>query len=313
MRDEFLWTEKYRPRKVDDVILPDERKEAFKHWVETNNVPNLILTGTSGVGKTTIAKAMLDEMGADYIKINGSKERNIDTLRTVITDFATSVSLSGGRKYVIIDEADYLNPQSMQPALRSFMEDYSHNCGFIFTCNFTNRIIEPLQSRCTVITFDIPKEERDKVAHSFYKRILEILEKEEVTYSKDVLVKLVMKYFPDNRRTLNEIQKYAVRRGGIDEGVLAEVRDVSIDSLVKYMKSKNFTGVRKWVAENSDMDNTAIFRKLYDTSSEFLDKNNVPQLILIIAEYQYKAAFVVDQEINLTACLTEIMVNCEFK
>ena len=313
MRDEFLWTEKYRPRKVDDVILPDERKEAFKHWVETNNVPNLILTGTSGVGKTTIAKAMLDEMGADYIKINGSKERNIDTLRTVITDFATSVSLSGGRKYVIIDEADYLNPQSMQPALRSFMEDYSHNCGFIFTCNFTNRIIEPLQSRCTVITFDIPKEERDKMAHSFYKRILEILEKEEVTYSKDVLVKLVMKYFPDNRRTLNEIQKYAVRRGGIDEGVLAEVRDVSIDSLVKYMKSKNFTGVRKWVAENSDMDNTAIFRKLYDTSSEFLDKNNVPQLILIIAEYQYKAAFVVDQEINLTACLTEIMVNCEFK
>ena len=312
MREDFLWVEKYRPNSVAETILPNELKRAFQEFVNQDNIPNLLLSGGAGVGKTTIAKAMLNEMGCTYITINGSMNGNIDTLRTEIKNFASTVSLSGGRKYVILDEADYLNPQSTQPALRNFMEEFSKNCGFILTCNFKNRIIAPLHSRCSVVDFTIPKSEVTEMAAEFYKRCKEILKMENVKFDNQVLAEVIKKYFPDNRRILNELQRYGTG-GQIDVGILSSVGDVSISDLVKSLRDKEFTNMRKWVATNIHNDVSTIFRKIYDSASDFLQPQSIPQLVTIIADYQYKSAFVVDQEINLVACLTEIMVECDFK
>ena len=309
--NEFLWVEKYRPKKISECILPDSLKQTFQEFVNKNNVPNLLLTGGPGVGKTTVAKAMLEEIGADYIVINGSMNGNIDTLRTEIKDFASTMSFTNNRKYVILDEADDLNPQSTQPALRNFMEEFSKNCGFILTCNFKNRIIEPLHSRCSVVEFSIPKAERPKVASNFFKRILDILENEKIENNNKVVAKMVESHFPDFRRVLNELQRYSAT-GKIDTGILANNGDASIEELVSHLKAKSFSEMRKWVAQNSDTDTAAVLRKLYDAANEKLKPHSVAQLVLILADYQYKAAFVADQEINMVACMTEIMANCEF-
>ena len=311
-RDEFLYVEKYRPRKIDDTILPYELKTVFKEFIANNNIPNLILSGGPGVGKTTVARAMLEEINSDYIIINGSLSGNIDTLRNEIMQFASSVSFQGGRKYVILDEADYLNANSTQPALRNFMEEYSKNCGFILTCNFKNRIISPLHSRCSVIDFDIKNAEKPKLAGEFFERLKSILEMEGIEYEDKVVAAFIQKHFPDWRRILNEIQRYSVV-GKIDAGILSNLQEVSIKELMNNMKAKNYTNVRKWVAENINNDTNTIFRKLYDKSADLFKAQSIPQLCLILADYQYKAAFVADQEVNLAACLAEIMVNCEFK
>jgi DNA polymerase III delta prime subunit len=312
MRDDFLWCEVFRPKTVSDTILPFNLKQTFTQFVEQKNIPNLILSGSAGVGKTTIARAMLEELECDYIVINGSMNGNIDTLRNDIQQFASSVSLQGGRKYVILDEADYLNANSTQPALRNFMEEYSKNCGFILTCNFKNRIIAPLHSRCSVIDFKLTKEDKMDLAAQMFKRACMILTKENVEYDKKVVAEVVRKYFPDNRRILNELQRYS-SSGKIDSGILSDVQDVSLSKLVKSLKDKNYTDVRRWVAENTDADQVEIFHKLYDKCNDFIAPASIPQLVLILADYQYKAAFVADHEINMTACLTEILANCEFK
>ena len=309
--EEFLWVEKYRPKSINDCILPDSLKQTFQEFVNQDNIPNLLLTGGPGVGKTTVAKAMLTEINADYIVINGSMNGNIDTLRNEIKDFASTMSFSNSRKYVILDEADYLNPQSTQPALRNFMEEFSKNCGFILTCNFKNRIIEPLHSRCSVVEFGIPKPDRPKVASQFFKRVLDILEKENIENNSKVVAKMVESYFPDFRRVLNELQRYSAI-GKIDTGILANTGDASIEDLVSHIKAKSFNEMRKWVAQNSDTDTAATLRKLYDVANEKMKPHSIAQLVLILADYQYKAAFVADQEINLVACMTEIMANCEF-
>lgn len=313
INDVFLWTEKYRPKTVSDCILPNELKKTFQNFVDEKNVPNLLLTGRAGVGKTTIAKAMLSQIGCDSIIINGSLNGNIDTLRNDIQAFASSVSLvDEGRKYVILDEADYLNPNSTQPALRNFMEEFSQNCGFILTCNFKNRIIEPLHSRCSVVEFKIPNEEKPKLATAFFKRASEILQNEGVPFDQKVLAAVITKYFPDWRRVLNELQRYSAT-GRIDTGILTVFSDESFKTLIQAMKAKNFSDVRKWVGENSDVDQTTVFRKFYDYAVDVIQQQSVPQLVLILADYQHKAAFVADQEINLAACFTEIMVECSFK
>ena len=312
MNEEFLWVEKYRPNNLSDVILPEETKKIFQQIVDQENIPNLLLTGSAGVGKTTVAKAMLEMLGADYIVVNGSLSGNIDTLRTDIMNFATTVSFSEGRKYVILDEADYLNPQSTQPALRNFMEEYSKNCGFILTCNFKNRIISPLQSRCSVVDFTYTKADAPKLAGKFFQRVQDILDKENVPYDKKVVAEIVQKFYPDWRRVLNELQKYSAT-GKIDTGILANATEESFGALVKLLKEKNFSGMRKWVAMNVDSDPTSLMRKLYDTSSEKLNPSSIPQLVLLIADYQYKSAFVSDQEVNLVAFLTQVMADCEFK
>lgn len=308
---EYLWVEKYRPCTVSETILPPDLKKAFQTFVDQNNVPNLLLTGRAGVGKTTIARAMLEQLGCDYIVINGSMNGNIDTLRNEIQQFASSVSLVGGRKYIILDEADYLNPNSTQPALRNFMEEFSKNCGFILTCNFRNRIIDPLISRCSVVEFKIPKADRPKLASEFYKRVSDILAKELVEFEPKALAVVVERYFPDFRRTLNELQRYSAT-GKIDTGILTTFTESKFKELIQMLKEKNFSGIRKWVGE-AEIDDAAFFRQFYDTASDFLQAPSVPQLVLVIAEYQYKAAFVADREINLVAFLTEVMVNCEFK
>jgi DNA polymerase III delta prime subunit len=312
MLEQALWVEKWRPRTINDTVLPSELKSVFQKFVVDKFVPNLLLSGRAGIGKTTVARALLEELACDYIVINGSLNGNIDTLRNEIRTFASSVSLSGGRKYVILDEADYLNPNSTQPALRNFMEEYSKNCGFILTCNFKNRIIEPLHSRCSVVDFKLPKEEKPKIAASFYRRVVEILTHEHVTFDSKAVAGVVEKHFPDFRRTLNELQRYAAT-GAIDAGILANKKDETFKELFEYIKTKNFTSVRKWVGENSDIDSTMFFRTLYDVLSEQLKPSSVAQLVLTLADYQYKAAFVSDPEINLTACLAEIMVQVEFK
>jgi DNA polymerase III delta prime subunit len=311
MRDEFLWVEKYRPKTVEDTILPTNLKETFQTFVEQGNIPNLILSGGAGIGKTTIARAMLEQLQCDYIVINGSMNGNIDTLRNEIMLFASSVSLQGGRKYVILDEADYLNANSTQPALRNFMEEFSSNCGFILTCNFKNRIIEPLHSRCSVIDFSFTKEDKAVMAQQMFKRVLNILGTENITFDKMAVVEVVKKYFPDNRRILNELQRYAAT-GSIDSGILANFKDATINDLIKHLKEKDFTSMRKWVANNSDVESTELYRQIYDTCTNFMPTSAIPQLVLTLADYQYKAAFVADHEINTTACLTEIMINCEF-
>jgi replication factor C small subunit len=310
--EEFLWVEKYRPKTIKDCILPDNLKQTFQEFVNQDNIPNLLLTGGPGVGKTTVAKAMLEEIGADYIVINGSMNGNIDTLRNEIKDFASTMSFTSGRKYVILDEADYLNPQSTQPALRNFMEEFSKNCGFILTCNFKNRIIDPLHSRCSVVEFSIPKAERPKVALHFFKRVTDILKREHIEHNEKVVAKMVESHFPDFRRVLNELQRYSAT-GIIDTGILTNTGDADLEELVKLLKAKSFTDVRKWITQNSDIDTASTLRKLYDIANEKMKPHSVAQLVLILADYQYKAAFVADQEINLVACMTEIMANCEFE
>lgn len=313
MQEEFLWVEKYRPHKVGDTILPLDLKTTFQTFVDQQKIPNLLLTGSAGVGKTTIAKAMLDEVGADYIIINGSDEgRLIDTLRTKIKNFASSMSLAGGRKYVILDEADYLNAETVQPALRNFMEEYSSNCGFILTCNFVNKIIAPLHSRCSVIEFKMPKKDMPKLAGQFFKRVEAILERENVEYDQKVVAELVMKHFPDNRRILNELQRYSVT-GKIDAGILVNQSDENFKALMQSLKNKEFNNVRKWVAQNIDGEPAAFFRKLYDSISEYAAPQSIPQIVVTLADYQYKSAFVADQEINTMALLTELMVDTEWK
>lgn len=312
MNDEFLWVEKYRPHTIADTILPESLKKTFQTFVDKKNIPNLLLTGSAGVGKTTVARAMLEELGCDYIVINGSLEgRSIDTLRNEIANFASSVSFTGGRKYVILDEADYLG-RDMQPALRNFMEDLSSNCGFIFTCNFKSKIIAPLHSRCSVIDFKLNKEDRVKVAAQFMKRLQHILKDEGVKYDNAVVAEVLKKYFPDWRRVLNELQRYAAT-GAIDTGILASMSDETIEQLVGYLKSKNFTAIRKWIGENPDIAVDELFKKFYDIASEKMTPTSIPELITILAEHQYRAAFVANQEINLASCMVQIMVNCQFK
>ena len=308
--EHLLWVEKYRPAKVEDCILPDAIKTTFQEYVNKKEIPNLLLSGSAGVGKTTIAKALCEQIDCDYIVINGSDENGVDTIRVKIKNYASSVSLMGGRKVIILDEADYLTPNA-QAILRASIEEFASNCSFIFTCNFKNRIIDPIHSRCTVIDFRI-NGQKAKMASSFFKRVEWILEQEKVTYDKEVVAAVITKHFPDNRRILNELQRYAVG-GSIDKGILATVSDIQLADLLKALKDKNFSDARKWVTNNLDNDPSRIFRKLYDGLYENLKPQSVPQLVLILAKYQYQAAFVADSEINLIACLTEIMVDCEFK
>jgi len=311
MLEQFLWVEKYRPKTVAETILPAELKQTFQQFVDQQNIPNLILTGGAGVGKTTVAKAMLEELGCDYIVINGSMNGNIDTLRNEIQNFASTVSFSGGRKYVILDEADYLNANSTQPALRNFMEEFSSNCGFILTCNFVNRIIEPLHSRCSVINFNISKQELPQLAARFFKRVVNILNTENVEFDKSVVAELINKHVPDWRRVLNELQRYS-HNGKIDSGIFVNLGEESYKALIGYLKAKNFTEMRKWVAENTDSDSSELFRRLYDTAYLHVKPNSIPQLVLILADYQYKDAFVADKEINIVAAMTQIMIDVEF-
>ena len=310
--DTFLWVEQYRPKTVDECILPQSLKDTFKEFVEQGNVPNIILSGRPGIGKTTIAKAVLDELGATSMLINGSEESGIDVLRTKFKNFASTVSLEGGRKYLILDEADYLNPQSTQPALRGFIEEFHKNCGFILTCNYKNRLIEPLHSRCSVIDFTIPKTEKPNLASEFMKRMIKILQTENVEYDKKVLVEVIQRHFPDWRRILNELQRYSVS-GRIDAGILVDMAEINIKELMLFMKNKEFTNVRRWVVNNLDMDAVRLYRSIYDSLYDFLDHSSIPHAVIILAEYQYKGAFAADQEINTLACLTEIMARVNFR
>jgi len=310
--EHLLWTEKYRPKKIDDCILPERLKKPFQEYVNQSNIPNLLLSGGAGVGKTTVAKAMCEEIGCDVMVINGSDEgRLIDTFRTKIKNFASSMSLAGGRKVVIIDEADYCNAESVQPALRNFIEEFAGNCSFIFTCNYKNKLIEPLHSRCAVIDFALKNGEKAQMASAFMKRVQSVLQSENVDYDDKVVAELIKKHFPDFRRVINELQRYS-QLGKIDIGILSQISDVTINDIIKYIKEKDFGAIRKWVASN-DIDATAFYRKLYDNLYEVLKPQSIPQAVLILADYQYKGAFVADQEINTVACLTELMVGCEFK
>ena len=309
---DYLWVEKYRPNTIEKCILPTDIKNTFRGIVESGEVQNLLLSGGAGCGKTTIAKALCNEMGLDWIIINCSEDGNIDTLRTKIRNFASSVSISGNSKVVILDEFDYANAQSMQPALRGFIEEFASNCRFILTCNFKNRIIEPLHSRCTNIEFRIPNDEKTKMASEFFSRIEYILDAEKIKYEEKVLVQLILRHFPDFRRVINELQRYSIA-GTIDIGILSKIGSIKINELVSAMKNKKFTDVRKWVVDNLDNDQSRIFRKIYDGLYETMEPQSIPRAILILADYQYKSAFVADQEINLTACLTELMMECELK
>lgn len=314
MRDEFLWVEKYRPKTIEDCILPENIKKTFTDFLTKGEVPNLLLAGPAGCGKTTVAKALCKQLGVDVYVINGSDEgRFLDTVRNTAKNFASTVSLSSTarHKVIIIDEADNTT-NDVQLLLRAFTEEFSGNCRFIFTCNYKNKIIEPLHSRCAVVEFSTNSKSKPQLAAQFFKRIQDILEKESVEYETKVLVELINKHFPDWRRVLNELQRYSVS-GKIDSGILATFSDVSIKSLIENLKGKNFTEVRKWVASNLDNDSDIILRRIYDAMYDCLVTSSIPAAVLIIAKYQYQIAFVADQEINLLAALTEIMVECEFK
>src|SRR5210317_1101238 len=312
LHNEFLWVEKYRPRTIEQCILPKSLKETFKSQIQNKELPNMMFTGTAGTGKTTVARSLCQELGLDYILINGSEESGIDTLRNKIKHFASTVSLTGSVKVVILDEADYLNPQSTQPALRGFIEEFSNNCRFILTCNFKNRIIEPLHSRCSVIEFAMPKKERDALAGMFMQRVQQILAVESINSDPAVLAELIIKYFPDFRRTLNELQRYS-NFGKIDSGILVNTSDVAIADLMEHLKLKNFKLMRQWVADNIDVEPASMFRKVYDNTNEYVEPGSIPQLVLILADYQYKNSFVADHELNMVACLTEVMAGVKFK
>jgi DNA polymerase III delta prime subunit len=310
MSKDFLWVEKYRPKTISDTILPDELKETFQQFVDQDSIPNLLLSGGPGIGKTTIARAMCEQLNVDYIVINGSMNGNIDTLRTEIKDFASTISFTGNRKYVILDEADYLNPQSTQPALRNFMEEYSKNCGFILTCNFKNRIIDPLHSRCSVIEFKINGKDKASMASQLFKRVKAILSDENVSYDQKTVAELITLYFPDFRRVINELQRYSAT-GSIDSGILAN-HSSNIQDLVSILKSKKFVDMRKWIADHKDMDTAQLYRQLYDNASQYVKPQSIPQLVVTLADYQYKAAFVADHEINNVACMTELMMEVDW-
>jgi DNA polymerase III delta prime subunit len=308
--EEFLWVEKFRPRTIDDCVLPADQKHIFKEMLEKGEIQNMLLCGGAGMGKTTVARALCEELNTDYMIINGSEESGIDVLRTKIKQFASTVSFSGNAKVVILDEADYLNPNSFQPALRAFIEEFSSNCRFILTCNYKHRIIPALHSRCAVIEFKLPKEDKPKIAGQFFKRACGILTHQGIQFDPKVVAKVVEKHFPDYRRILNELQRYS-SSGTIDEGILVSMADTNINELISSLREKDWKKMRGWVVNNIDSEPSAIFRKLYDTLT--VDIVEIPQLILILADYSYKSAFVSDQEINLVACLTEIMARCTFK
>ena len=312
---DFLWVEKYRPKKIKDCILPEDTKKTFSEFLKQGEIPNLLLSGTAGTGKTTVARALCEELGCDYIIINGSDEgRQIDTLRTKIKNFASTVSLTedANHKVVIIDEADYTNADSVQPALRNFLETFHANCRFIFTCNYKAKLIEPLHSRCTVVDFRIVNGQRVKTATAFMDRCSKILEDEEVPFDKKILAELIQKHYPDFRRTINELQRYSVR-GKIDSGILVSLSEINNKELVKLLKEKRFSDMRKWVVQNLDKDPSSLFTSIYDILYKNLQPQSVPAAVLTIADYQYKSAFVADHEINMVACLTQIMAECKFK
>ena len=311
MSNEFLWVEKYRPKIVSETILPESLKLTFQKIVDGGELPNMLFTGTAGLGKTTVARALCNELGCDFILINGSEEGNIDTLRTKIKQFASSVSLQGGYKVVILDEADYLNPQSTQPALRGFIEEFSNNCRFILTCNFKNRIIEPLHSRCGVYEFNTSKKSMIELCESFMARCKTILDNEKIEYDDKPLAELIMKFAPDWRRVLTELQRYSIN-GRIDSGVVANLQDKNFDDLFSHLKNKNFKSMRSWVVNNIDTDASAIFRAIYDRMIDKVAPQSIPQLVLLLADYQYKNAFVADHELNVVACLTEVMSDVQF-
>ena len=311
MSNEFLWVEKYRPTKIEDTILPESLKKTFQKIVTGGELPNMLFTGTAGLGKTTVARALCNELDCDYILINGSEEGNIDTLRTKIKQFASSVSLQGGYKVVILDEADYLNPQSTQPALRGFIEEFSNNCRFVLTCNFKNRIIEPLHSRCGVYEFNTSKKDMVDLCQNFMARCQLILSNEQIKYDDKAVAELIMKFAPDWRRVLNELQRYSIN-GMIDSGILTNIKDKNYDDLFSHLKNKDFKKMRNWVVNNIDTDASAIFRAMYDRMSDKVAPQSIPQLVLILADYQYKNAFVADHELNVVACLTEVMSDVQF-
>ena len=312
MSIDFLWVEEYRPKTIDDCILPQSLKTLFQSFIKKGEVSNLLFSGTPGVGKTTVAKALCEEMNCDWIMINGSEEGGIDVLRNKIKNFASTVSLSGGKKVVILDEADYLNPQSTQPALRGFVEEFHKNCRFILTCNFKNRIIEPLHSRFSNIEFRINPKDKGKLATKLFERVTYILKEQNIEYEEDAVAGLIKKHFPDFRKLINELQRYSVS-GTIDAGILVNVSDENLKTLVEHLKTKEFGNMRKWVVNNLDNDPVKIFRKIYDSMYTNLQPETIPHAVLIIADYQYKSAFVADQEINLVACLTELMSQVKFK
>jgi DNA polymerase III delta prime subunit len=306
--NDFLWVEKYRPQTISDCILPDTLKTTFQKIVDGGELPNMLFSGTAGLGKTTVAKALCNELNLDWIIINASESGNIDTLRTKIKQFASTVSLQGGYKVVILDEADYLNAQSTQPALRGFIEEFSNNCRFILTCNFKNRIIEPLHSRCGVYEFNTTKKDMAQLAFQFMKRMETILETENVEYNQKVIADMIMKFAPDWRRVINECQRNSI--GGTIQ--IANIASDNYNDLFVHLKSKDFKKMRSWVAQNIDADATAIFRAIYDRMNEKIKPESIPQLVLILADYQYKNAFVADHELNIVACMTELMANVEF-
>ena len=311
MKD-FLWVEKYRPAKLHDIILPNSLKQSFQNMLDAGELQNMLFTGTAGLGKTTVAKALCNELDLDYIIINGSEEGNIDTLRGKIKQFASTVSLSGGKKVIILDEADYLNPQSTQPALRGFIEQFSDNCRFILTCNFKNRVIEPLHSRCGVYEFNTTKTDLAKLAQEFMDRMMYILDNEGITYSKNLIAQVIMKHVPDWRRVINEIQRFSIN-GHLAEDIMSIGDANQYNELLSHLKQKDFKKMRAWVVNNIDVDASAIFRGIYDRMIDNVKPASIPQLVLILADYQYKNAFVADHELNIVACMTEVMANVEFE
>jgi len=311
--DNTLWVEKFRPKQIEDCILPNEIKTMFQSIVDSGEIPNLLLTGSPGIGKTTVAKALCNQLDCDWLMINGSDEgRMIDTLRTTVVNYASTVSLSGGKKVIIIDEADYMNKDSVQPALRGVIEEFSKNCRFIFTCNFKNRIIPALHSRCSVVDFVISKDSKPTVAMQMLENVKWILNEEKVKFDEKILADLILKYFPDFRRVINELQKYSLN-GVIDDGILKQSSDENFNELFVALKGKDFSGMRKWVAQNIDNDHVRLYRQIYDTLNKRFEKQSIPQAVLTIADYSYKSAFVADQEVNMVACLTELMLECEYK